>query len=56
MLQKLMLWWQKVLIWNGTLKPIHRAYLGLMLSLGLFQGILSIIVLLLGPDRPIGSR
>lgn len=35
---------------------IHKLYLSLLLFLGLAQGIISLLVLLLGPDRPVGSR
>ncbi|HEX3015291.1 MAG TPA: hypothetical protein VHQ46_02735 [Desulfobacteria bacterium] len=53
---RLQLAWDKFKAWNGRLKPLRRLYLALLLVLGFAQGIISIIVLLLGPDKPVGSR
>ncbi|MDA8441794.1 MAG: hypothetical protein M0Z55_05405 [Peptococcaceae bacterium] len=38
------------------MRLLHRSYLGLLLFLGFGQAVVSIMVLLLSPDAPIGSR
>ncbi len=48
--------WQKLIAWQRRLHPWRKFYLGFLLSLGLLQGIISIIVLLLSPSPPAGSR
>jgi len=48
--------WKKLKNWNERFKALSRLYLGLLLLLGFSQGIISVIVLLLSPEKPAGSR
>lgn len=48
--------WLRIKTWNNRLQPIHRLYLIALLALGLFQGLISLIVLLASPHMPVGSR
>ncbi len=56
MLEKLGILWAKIVKWNRERKALYRLYLALLIGLGLLQGIISLIVLLLPPDKPVGSR